>query len=527
MRSSPALGLTSLSLFLVVALAFGSGCGADKNHAERDAYAESLAAAASAEAEASGTPAPVYSDACLSGKCLPDPGSRAVSAEECEAAEAPFEFFPIPLWDFETGLAALSYTYDDDTTDSMNIAGWEPPTIEDPFGRCGREGNEVLHITGGPFLEWGGGFGRSLRCMNGNLNTLKQAGTPLEEVWCPTTIVPGTGTLSPACELAQRAELNEEQAKIAAACPERDRADQAGEELPVEEQAALGQTVDLSDWEGIAFWARRGPNSQTGFRVAVGDRNTDDDISFVQYVLDPMSPRRCERSVPCTCQDRNRPCTTLTEEDIEALYGDPDPSRPYWNGKPATCQPGQTQTARCLRAGDSICYNRETDPPLGEERDYIICGDTACGWPSASAKSLNGVLTHQPTERYETTSAVPTDTGWGTHYGDVQFQDTTCRPWSFHGSVTGGYCYDPESAIPGRQEPFESTEICGDHWLRPVALSLDWELYLVPFTDLLQQGWAKRFYELDLTSLALARLTWDRGFVDFYVDDVRFYRKKR
>ena len=58
---------------------------------------------------------------------------------------------------------------------------------------------------------------------------------------------------------------------------------------------------DVSAWEGISFWARRGPDSQAGFRVLVGDKYTDDDIAYLMYRIDPMLPRYCERVRECGC----------------------------------------------------------------------------------------------------------------------------------------------------------------------------------------------------------------------------------
>jgi len=43
---------------------------------------------------------------------------------------------------------------------------------------------------------------------------------------------------------------------------------------------------------------------------------------------------------------------------------------------------------------------------------------------------------------------------------------------------------------------------------------------------LLQQGWAKRSNKLDTTAISVVRFTWDGGWVDFWIDDVRFYRHK-
>ena len=65
---------------------------------------------------------------------------------------------------------------------------------------------------------------------------------------------------------------------------------------------------DVSQWDGISFWARRGPDSQAGFRVLIGDKNTDDDVSYLMYREDPTMPRFCERVRECACLN-HMPCT--------------------------------------------------------------------------------------------------------------------------------------------------------------------------------------------------------------------------
>ena len=59
------------------------------------------------------------------------------------------------------------------------------------------------------------------------------------------------------------------------------------------------------------------------------------------------------------------------------------------------------------------------------------------------------------------------------------------------------------------------------------TLTTDWQLYLVPFSWMDQQGFAKQFTSFDLKSVSVARFTWDAGPVDFYIDNWRFYRVKR
>jgi hypothetical protein len=60
-----------------------------------------------------------------------------------------------------------------------------------------------------------------------------------------------------------------------------------------------------------------------------------------------------------------------------------------------------------------------------------------------------------------------------------------------------------------------------------IRLTTDWRLYLVPFTDMHQQGWAKASDRMDLTSASVIRLTWDRGWIDYWIADVQLYRWKR
>jgi hypothetical protein len=48
----------------------------------------------------------------------------------------------------------------------------------------------------------------------------------------------------------------------------------------------------------------------------------------------------------------------------------------------------------------------------------------------------------------------------------------------------------------------------------------------VPFNTMAQQGWAQRSGFLDLTAVSVIRFTWDGGWIDFWIDDVRFYKTK-
>ncbi len=126
--------------------------------------------------------------------------------------------------------------------------------------------------------------------------------------------------------------------------------------------------------------------------------------------------------------------------------------------------------------------------------NYTVCGDNACNleYPSLQAP-------------------------------DPKYHGRACTPFAMTGSITRSYCYNPGSD----PNPVEGTQQCGDFWMKPVNLSTDWTFIKIPFTDFLQQGWAKRQYQLDLSSLTDVRIQWDRGWMDYWISDVRFYRTKQ
>ena len=93
--------------------------------------------------------------------------------------------------------------------------------------------------------------------------------------------------------------------------------------------------MDITGWEGIAFWARRGPDSQVGFRVLVGDKYTDDDIAYLMYHEDPSMPRFCERVRECACLN-HRACAPVDVEIKEMLPVDTSFPRPCLPPNPPT-----------------------------------------------------------------------------------------------------------------------------------------------------------------------------------------------
>jgi hypothetical protein len=393
--------------------------------------------------------------------CTPDPGSVAV---DCNAAEQGLEFFhdqlgtDVPIMAF-TSLTPTSgngpaypgvryfYEYGDGSAFTDATRGYQPQSST--YDRCGNDPNHpVFHISGGPFQSWGGGMGVAMAHINGfdgNDNSgphLCNAGVPSDQLpdYCPPV-------------------------------------DDVNNPIPIDPIA-----LDMSKWEGVAVWARRGPDSQPLLRVLVGNKDTDDDVNYKSWqhsVNDLQLPRppyfNCQRVRECSCpyQNQDHPCTFYPP-------GTPltDPvNGGYFCGTPGSL-PGVSQMS-----------------PLLNNNAANTCNTTRCNEPY---------------------SAYPGDSN------DPQFVNRPCTPFTYRNGTQVSLCYDPASDLP----PANPDEQCGDFWTFPLHLTTDWQLFLVPFNQMFQQGWAKHFNTFDLHSITTVRLTWDAGFIDYWVDGLKFYRHK-
>jgi hypothetical protein len=430
--------------------------------------------------------------------CLDDVDPEPV---DCAAAEQGVEFYPIPVWDFNN-IASNAYSYADGSQDFLRSVmgrteeydiewdgeslvpeeqswrrsfGFEPQTRPDVVRCIGEAPADagVFHIQGGPFRAWGGAVGRHLKCLNSADSVLMPEGD-ITISWNESGV---SDVLHKGCgNTATTACADPTNALAYSACPARDRVDVA--QMPANERFMRNVTLDLSQWDGISFWARRTNDSQPGIRLALGDKYTDDDLSYLQYHINPNDERFCERNQECGCPG-GREC-------VNGACYDPRVDPPL--------EENAVTMAESRVDGAMI-------PVLDEDNDhrYAPCGQFMC---------QRGFLAF----RGASDGSVPRE--------DVAFANTTCQPFTFRGGITDNFCYDSATD----RYPYENSHVCGDHWLKPVHLSTEWQFFKVPFTDLLQQGWAKEAYELDLTSAAVVRFIWGRGWVDMMLDDVRFYR---
>ena len=421
-------------LLLGVAFALISACSADKNYEQRQKAWEEQQAAAQKAGGSLPPPAvtksgqgewvtsvgDIHNPPTCIRNCVPDPPPPPV---KCAEIESKYEFFPGPAIS-----ASGLYTYDDYSA--------AHPTRQDPtMPRCitpdapNGKMESVVRYFGGPYQSWGGGIGRSMRDYLGS-NAQR----------CT-----GPGTPAP-CESID----------VALGAP--------------------GQTIDLSQWDGVSLWARRGPESQAGFRVTVGDPTTDDDLNIDQTTgthgttddgIDEEQ-RWCKRVRRCDCSGPT-PCT-------------------HYVG--------------ALGEGD-WCFDPKYQDPPTSQGDYPRCGQTAC-----NEDYEGGAVQGPPSSRSPK---------------DPRFNDRTCTPFQLQSGYTRAFCFDPGQD----PDPAEASELCGDHFQTPVHLSTEWQFITVPFSGMRQQAYGKESPGLSTDRISIVRLTFEGGWIDFYIADMRFYRVKR
>ncbi len=483
-------------------------CSSTRN-VEQRRQAAGIAGAPATEPEALPTCVNTCAPDPLLDEYIEDPTSdKAGILADCAEAEKDTELYPGSFMDMEDqdgGVFRASnfYSYDDKSSFALNPSGWQPWGIE--MRRCREDKatydqpaetveekeqrNHVLHITGGPFLDWGGGIGRHLKCFNRNPNGISDFRTL-------TDLENGRRSRADdkACGFAPSVfpcDLDSDDL-VNSICPERDMRELRGEEVPPEEEFLIGAALDFSKWDGISFWARRSPNSQTGIRVAIGDKYVEDDLRWLQAHVSPDQEPFCKIKRECHCPDATTTCTLLPFHAKTNNAG-PDPEANATLGGWTRGTPVPTEVP--LVDKQWFCAT-----PEDQKRGFVLeinatrCASSACDYY------------HETWQK-----------------ADVNFYGKPCTEYALRGSIVEAYCFDPETDPP----PPEEMEICGDHWMKPIQLSTEWRFYKVPFTSLLQQGWAMESHQLDLTSVAVLRFTWDRGYIDYWLDDLRLYRDTR
>ena len=318
---------------------------------------------------------------------LPDPGSHAVDCSPLDDIElSPYyldNFEPLGAG-AEKGMAPGWSGYDDGSDGAFRVPGdvdWYPGWAgkygastfglaadvqvgERPMCQLDAGGNALpndwtLHYRGGRFNYYGGGMAHAFAAERADPATgLVVVGCPPGSDLCPCK----TGAAN--CDATERVKGSEPT----------DVFPDAYKQLHI--------YYDASTYDGIAFWARRGPEGATGLLVGLQDKHTSDDLARENETF-------CKRIKVCVpdCVNGN---SCIKQDDADA------------NGE-------EIGLFRCMPPKYDV--TKVINPAL---REFLFprCGASTCVSPN--------------------------------FYKDGDFDGTECQATSFSGLETGYWCSSAE-----------------------------------------------------------------------------------
>ncbi len=336
--------------------------------------------------------------------------------------------------------------------------------------RCGS--HYALHLLGGPFLSWGGGFATQF---------LSVRGAQYLDQYCPAD-----GVTEPALHGFGTAPLRE------------------GESCRFWSAPVLGQPsrlgIDVSGFDGISLWARRGPSGAAALRVALVDVNTAQE-SALNAELQGREPA-CKRVVSCCLQ-----CNSLTHVVFDA--GPPDvPNFTL----------GETTDMRCHVPGEPL-------PPFRADGGSF---EVQTGYPDPNASWEPGVGGTTDPQRVKNAwdgwnrdfkPCCPSTLAEDPKYGGNEPGE--CAPYVFKfDPSSGNYCQRPGELLPEKND-----NRCEDGFEASVVVDTEWKLFTIPWSELRRSTIGRP--PLEPSSIWAIRLYPTAGWLDTYIDDIGFYRKRQ
>jgi hypothetical protein len=461
-----------------------------------------------------------------------DPGPQCTDCRQDDAVEI------MAVSDFEEAFAPAWFKYGEPgvfidplqsgepiTDAGAPVVGASPPqpwwglqvsTLADlPGGeRCGSK--YALHMLGGPFTSWGGGYVTRHFTVRGEYMT--RCSPDGSQCFCKNGPAPMVDA-GPNTEngLGLRPKFMPDGVM---------NADEATGCIfwasPVAGQPSL-LGVDLSDFDGITFWARRGPSGQSSLRVALVDDSVSTDLALFRerqaynegIPLDE-SGANCRRTVEC--------CEQCREMEYNKYVPGVD------GGAAAHCEPAAVDK-RCHVEGERLPYCREIPGDAGPQ---MFNYGTGCGpFPEAGVEVDAGdpcwtgstgaqtvwndwdddfELCCPPTMENED----PADRN-----GDPRYGGTECKPYVFnYDQSSGSYCYHDGEILPEKNQ-----NRCDEGFEASVVVGQEWKLYTVPWAEL------RRFTPdkapLNPNGIWQIAFYFGAGYLDTYLDDVGFYRRRK
>jgi hypothetical protein len=402
----------------------------------------------------------------------------------------------------------------------MTIKGKNPPQpwwglqvatlASRPGGeRCGSK--YALHLEGGRFTSWGGGYVTRHFIVRGEYMTRE---TPTGQRYCRDD---GIGRDDEVNGVGQPPAFMPEGTTLAA-----DATGCMFWASPLFKQPSL-LGVDVSDFEGVSFWARRGPSGQAHLRVGLVDDSVSAELALFQErraSKDDIPPdqagSRCTRVVDCC-----RHCY----EGFEYEEYVPE-SSPLGNTNAYT----RPQTAnRCWVEGEPRPEFRTKDDGLIVMWDFrAMCGPVPttetlsdpCWSQSAQATSEIWDTWNRDYERCCPRTMQEEEEDPIELNGDPRYGGTECIPYVFNFDYSSGtYCHNEGDVLPERNQ-----NRCDEVFEAAVVVSTEWKLFMIPWSEL------RRFTPdkppIDPTGIWQVGFYFGSGYLDTYVDDVGFYKRR-
>lgn len=254
-----------------------------------------------------------------------------------------------------------------------------------------------------------------------------------------------------------------------------------------------GKGVNASGYKGVALWARRGQNSQSSFRLILNDKYTSNEAARLQY--NRLQGLPAFQSVPqggpyC---GRIRACVPRGERCA--------------NGK--VCN-------RWPENGEWYCYNPDQGDTVSPE-ETPRCDTTSC----TSTNDVDCTIDGDEVTCYEASTVYsdPPETR-DPLLVDALFEDKPCTRHAFSDNFQVAVCYDPETD----PVPFNKNERCDNGWAAVVNVTNNWEFYRIPWSEFAQDDTLAVAPDFAVDAIFSIGIGFSQGPVDFYIDDISFYR---
>jgi hypothetical protein len=468
----------------------------------------------------------------------PDPGPTCTDCRQDDAYEV------MTISDFEDGFAPAWFNYGEPgillepsqagearAEDGGVIPNLNPPqpwwglqvaNLEKDHGgaRCGSR--YALHMTGDRFSSWGGGFVTRHFIVRGDyMDRENLCGARSDLTENPNQPLDGGLLVNGIGKVPQfMPESYGTTRESATGC--------IFWASPVADQpSVLG--FDVEDFDGISFWARRGPSGQSSIRVALVDSSVSDDLALYTERLYYRAEKARDPNAVVDPDKAGAACTRVEEccencSVVDYLKYVPPVIVGSTVIEPARCDP--VTEKRCHVPGERLvhCRPNPDNPGLIQLFDYR---GTDCGlapgpdtpdycWTTDPVQVANSwdddfPLCCPPTMENENPAELN---------GDPRYGGTECRPYIFnYDQSSGSYCYHDGEVLPEKNQ-----NRCGEAFEASVVVHTEWRHFRISWDEL------RRFTPdkepLDPKAIWQVAFYFGSGYLDTYIDDVGFYRRR-